>query len=343
MGPLVLTDTILVDVTIGGQNVTTSLLPVLEEITVFDGSDNEADSADIVMADIDGAMYLANARDPVSIQLGRPEIGAGLVFEGFCDEPRSKGGRDGRRIHLSCKSVDLEGAAKEAREDYWDDATLDKILSGAFEGTGISVQVDPAFAAIMRDYESMDGRDPLTFAADLAREVGATFKVMGNRGVFAQRNTGMSLIGEMLPTFVAAWGVNLLEWDITPVIPRSAYSEAVSRWFDFAKNEYKEERASISGKVPLLQTTQRATQAIAKELAEGDKTASERESGAGSILVRGSYLAQAGGKCSLVGARAAIDGTYIIQSVTHNATLNGGFTSRIALKHPEDGAGVDGR
>ena len=334
---------ILFDVVIAGRNVSSALHPVLEEITVSDGTDNEADSASIVLADVDGGTYMANARDDVQIKLGRSGIGAGTVFEGFIDEPRSQGGRDGRKIALTCKSVDLEGAAKEKSEQFWDDKPLGSILQEAFAGTGISLLVDPSFSSMIRDYESMDGRNPLTFAADMAREVGATFKMMGKRGVFAQRNTAMSLLGSVMPVFVAAWGDNLIEWDITPVIPRSSFAQAATRWFDFDAGQYKEEVASLGGRVPLLQTKQRASQALAGNASQASKVGAERDAGAGSVTVKGDFRAQAGGKCQIVGARPGVDGTYVISSVEHSASVANGFTSMLELKHPEGGTGIDPR
>lgn len=336
--------TILLDVTIGGRNVTSILSPIVQSVKTFDGTDNEADSADIVLADNDGRTFLANAQDPVSISLGRSEIGIGLVFEGFVDEPRSKGSREGgRTLAITCKSVDLSGKAKETGEKYWDDKPLGDVLKDAFSDTGISLLVDPSFASIQRAFESMDGRDPLTFAADIAREVGATFKTMGSRAVFAQRNSGLALTGAALATFDATWGDNLLSWDITPIIPRSSYSQAIGRWFDFRKGEWKEELETLSGQASLLNTIQRADQTHAKDASQSGKAGAERDAGAGTISVKGDFRAQAGGRCRVSGTRPGADGTYIISSVEHNASVSDGFTTRIELKHPQDGAGVDSR
>ena len=334
---------ILVDIVIGGRNVSSIAAPLLKEVKVFDGTDNEADIADIVLSDAGGQNWMPNERDPVSIKLGRDEIGAGLVFEGFVDEPRSKGGRDGRTVELSCKSVDLEGKSKEPDELFWDDKQLGDILEEAFEKTGISVLVDPSFKSIQRAFEAMDGRDPLTFAADMAHEVGATFKVMGNRAVFAQRNSGIGLFGGSLSTFEARWGDNLLEWDITSIVPRAGYSRISSRWFDFAAGDWKEELETLSGKAALLNTAQRVDQSHAKETAGSDKTGAERDQGMGSITVKGDFRAQAGGRCRISGARPGIDGTYAIASVEHSASVSDGFTTKIELKAPGDGAGIDSR
>lgn len=337
---------ILVDVIIAGQNVSSVWSSILKEVNIDDGSDNEADSADMVLSDRDGRIYIPQSRDPVQVYLGRPSTGLGQVFEGFVDEPRSRMSlRGGREIVVHCKSVDLKGPAKEAKEEFWDDQNLKTILQGAFQDTGIDVKVDPMFAKIIREYEAMDGRDPLSFAADLAREVGATFKCMGPRAVFVQRNTGINVVGMPMPTVLAIAGKNLLpDWDIAPTRTRPVFNDAVNRWFDFAKNKWmKESEKMTKGQVPYVRTVQRATQSLAKEEAGGGKVESERDAGVGHCTIKGDYQAQAGGTLILAGARSFVDGEYIIGNAQHAVTLPESWITTCELKRPSGSAGTDSR
>lgn len=332
------------NINIGGQDVSSDFQPILEDIEVFDGSDNEADTANLTISDVDGRTFLADARDPVIISLGRPSIGAGHVFQGYVDAPESSGDADGgRKITLECSSVDQDGEGKKVQEKSWDDTTLGAALQDAFSSSGVNIEIDPMFASMQRKFEAMDGRDAFCFAADMAREVGATFKAMGPRAVFAQRNTGFNLLGVAMPLFVATAGDNLISWKIRPLIPKYRFGDIGTRWFDFKKNLWVEETAKSKGKVPLLQTRMRPNQGQAKEGSDAGKTDTERETGAGSITVKGDFRAQAGGMCMVAGARAGVDGAYIISSVRHKATVSQGFISEIELKYPNGTAGVDNR
>lgn len=332
------------DVVIGGRSVAGLIDPVLQEIKVHDGTDNEADTASLVLDDTGGQTYMANSRDPVSIRLGQEGGALRTVFEGFVDEPRSRGSRDaGRTISIECKSVDLEGKAKEPVEKFWEDKDLQTILQDAMGLAGVSISVDASFAAIKREYEAMDGEDPLSFAARLAREVGATFKMMGPKAVFAARNTGLSVDGGALAPFLVAWGDNLISWDLSPIIPRAKFQKFAKRWFDFEQNKMMEEITEAAGKANLLWNAPETSQALAKETSAGEKAEAERKGGEGTITAIGSAVAQAGGDCILSGARPGIDGSYLIGSLDHSVLRASGWTVSLEVKRPSGGAGVDNR
>lgn len=324
---------ILFDVVISGRSVAQSIMPILKSIQTFDGSDNEADSANVVLMDQGEGIPFPKAREPVQISLGAAYQGVGKVFDGFVDDPRSKGDRStGSEIHVSCKSVDLESKSKEPQEKTWDDASLDTIIRDAFEGTDIDVYVDPVFAGITRQFEAMDGRDPLSFAADMAMEAGATFKAMGPKGVFASRNSGLAIGGLPLVNIEAAYGRNLLTWDLAPTIPKALWSASKTRWFDFDASQWREVEEALNGKVPLLSTAQRATEAFAGEFAKGAKAENEREQQAGHVTIRGDWKAQVGAKCIVSGINPSVSRAYIIASVTHTATKADGWVTKLELK-----------
>lgn len=332
------------DVRINGQSIASPLAPILEDIQVFDGTDSEADTASITVADIDGSVAMADERDEVEIDLGTVD-GVGLVFQGFVSDIRSRGGRSkGRTLTLECSSVDPGGKAKEEGEQHWDDKPLGAILEEAFKSTGLPILVSPSFASVIRDYEAMDAETPLAFARRLADELGATFKAMGKRFVFTERNAALDVLGGALPVFSAAWGDNLIDWDLTPIIPKARFANTRSRWFDFTKSEWNDESQDLSaGEAKQLVAALKPGSGIAKQSAVASKVRNQREGGEGSITVRGSYRPQADGKCQVTGARDGIDGLYVISSVQHTANKSRGFITKLELKKPEGSAGKDSR
>lgn len=338
-----MSNSIFAKVMIGGVDVTSSIMPVLVCLDTFDGDEAESDSASLVLMDPEGQTIMPQKRDTVQIVLGRSGTGSGLVFEGFVDEARSVGdATGGRQIAIECTSVDFEGPAKSPGEKYWDDKDLKTIITDALSETGVSAEIDPSLLSIKRKYEAMDGRDPLTFVADLAREAGASFKMMGQKAVVVKRNTGLGLAGAM-PTILAVAGDNLIAWDISPAVPRASFGDHISRWFDFDKANWQEEKQSGEGGAGLLNNAQRADQGLAKDTADASKTDTARKGGDGNVTIRGDHQAQAGGRIIVQGARPGIDGSYIIVSASHIVDADSGYLTECEVKKPDGGAGVDAR
>ena len=79
----------------------------------------------------------------------------------------------------------------------------------------------------------------------IAREVGGTFKVFGRRAILVKRNGGMSVSGAVLSAVTAQWGVNLINWDIAPVVGRPRYVKVRARWYDVKDAKWKEENVEV--------------------------------------------------------------------------------------------------
>jgi hypothetical protein len=71
------------------------------------------------------------------------------------------------------------------------------------------------------------------------REVGGSFKVFGRRAILVKRNGGLSVSGAALSTVTVQWGVNLINWDIAPVVGRPRYLKVRTRWYDTKEAKWK--------------------------------------------------------------------------------------------------------
>ncbi|HWW46531.1 MAG TPA: late control protein [Xanthobacteraceae bacterium] len=333
-------------VTIAGQNITAKLNGIVIDITVRDAAGQSSDTATIVLDDAGGRIRLPQKNDPILIGLGWADSGAIMVFEGQVDGVRSSGARGGGRIlTIDAKSADLRSKVKEHREKHWDDKTLGEVMKEAGQLAGITVSVHPSLASIKRDYWSMANQSFVAFGERLAREVGATFKIRGNRAVMVPRNEGVGAGGTALPAIRAAWGDNLAVWDITPSTGRPQFKRYSVRWFDRREGKWKQEKVEAKPDVA-PQSTDRYSEAdpdTSEQRAESSKKGGERERGGGTVTIDGDPTAKAEAPVIVSGLRPGIDGVYRADVVEHRYTRGGGYLTTIDIKQPDDEAGKDKR
>lgn len=323
-------------VVVDGIDVTRKLRPYLIDISVTDQDGEASDSCQLVLDDKNGQLKLPKTRREVSVW-----IDGALLFKGLVDSVRSNGNRSGgRTLRVSAKGFDSEGKAKEPQRLYRDDASLQDFLGAAAGHAGLSIKVDEELGGITRDYWGADGESFLQLGQRLAREFDATFKIRGNQAVFAARGkaSGLSAVRAVV-------GENVISWSIAPLLGRPKHKATKTRFFDRPAGQHRTITRGLDSQADA------ETQARAPVFDEGqadDVNASraskdKREGGDGSIEMDITPDAQAEAPLVLTGARAGVDGTYVIASVKHGASRSGGSGTSVQVKQPEDGAGEDER
>jgi hypothetical protein len=145
----------------------------------------------------------------------------------------------------------------------------------------------------------------------------------------------------------AAWGSNLINWDLSPVVGRPRYKSVIARWYDMKVGKWKREKVDVGDQSSATaENTTRFTEADqeeAKGSGENAKEATDRNKGEGSVLIDGDPTATPEGLCIMTGTRPGIDGAYRIDAVDHELSRRDGFTTQLSLKQPQDGAGSDSR
>ncbi|MBP0438392.1 phage late control D family protein [Tianweitania sediminis] len=332
-------------VIVGGTDMTNPMRPYLISVEVVDRDGVDSDACSLTFDDSDGQVKLPAPRTPVEVMLnGVP------VFSGFVDSTPwtlSRGG--GRLLQVSCKAFDTRGKATENQLWHLDDTTFDKAAQKAGAAAGFSVQVDPVLASIMRDYWSPDGASFIAWGEKISRELGATFKLQGNRAVFAKRGQGLSVAGSALPTVFARCGRdgNVISVNIDPTKGRPRSKTKKVRFFDREEAKFKEKELTIdledAGDAIDTQRWNAADEDQAGTMAESQKVDAERNAGVGSAQLDLATEAMAEGTLVLTGARPGIDGTYRITGRTHAADRDGGAVTRCELAQPQGAAGKDDR
>lgn len=332
-------------VLVGGVDVTANFLPVLISLTVSDKAGASSDTASLNLDDRDGHIIMPAPGASVTIKLGWEGGGVGTVFKGTVDEVSASGSRSGRTLSVSAKGMDTRDKAKQGQRRHLDDATIEAAMKEAGEFAGIDVTVDPAFASIVRPYIALDDESFVAFGERMARELGGTFKIVGDKAVLAKRNGGTNPAGAPLPTVSAAWGLNLHSYDISPILGRPVERETLSRWFDKDAAAWLKETAETGTEGAITLKPARFSEPDkdrAQEQAGSDAAESDRKSGEGSVTIEGNIDAQPEGLCVVSGCRPGVDGTYRIEGVDHSYS-RGGFTTSLSLRQPKGEAGKDSR
>lgn len=330
-------------VTIGGQDRTSILLPSLEKVTVNKQAGQAADSAGITLNDPYGQVFLPQERSEVQIEINRYE-----VFNGFVDEVISTIDKSGgRKLEVTCSSVDQGSKAKEPKLKHKDSCTLEDAAKEFGDLAGLQTFVSGTIKSDFRDYWHMQNESFVSWGQRVARETGGTFKVQGKKAFLVGRNEGISVSGKKLTEiFVnAGSGGNLLSGSIAPIISRPKYDNVKVSYFDPDKAEYVEVSKSTpidNVKTDLREVHGFANEDNAKQRTNSLSSESDRDQGQGDIDIIGNELAEPEAEVSVTGWRTGVDGTYRIHSVQLEVTTSG-FVSGISVRQPKSGAGTDSR
>lgn len=329
-------------VSLAGQDLTSEWAPTLISIAVTDKAGEASDSCDLTINDSAGQIRLPSKRMPISVTLD-----GNRVFQGFVEKVRSSGSRSGGRLlKVSAKGFDTGSKVKEPQQFHLDDTDLEGYLTQLAKNAGLGISIDPALGGIKQDYWAADGESLIAIGERLARKFGGTFKIRGDKAVFARRGGLVAPGGMALGSVEAAVNSNLIDWDITPKDPRRRFGNGRAVWFDRPSASFKKTDLDF-GNAGLNAT--HLVRAIAADEGEAEAVLDARkregkwESGAGTVQLTLTVGAVVEGQCRVSGTRPGIDGVYVIDTVKHSANRNGGATTSLDLKQPGSGAGDDSR
>lgn len=324
-------------VRVGGIDVSSLWAPRLQQLEISLSDESEADAARFVFEDAAGDLALPPDRTSVSVDIGT-DAGIAHVFDGFADVPRGEGARgSGRELHVEAKSADPRGKGKAPRERHWDRTTVGDALREAGGDADITMRVHPDLDGIARDYLAMDGASFEGWAAAVAEDLGATFKVMGSIGLLVPRNSGLSATGKALVPISAVVGSNLERWSLTPARAKTQWRRVRMRTWDPKKARYVEKEAQVEeasdAAYVSLRPAEDETEADGR--AKGGARKSEREKGEGSVTILGHVAAQPGAPVTVSGVRPGLDGSYLASTVRHQMSRGEGFTTTLELRRPD--------
>ena len=332
---------------IDGKDITSTVLPLLISLKVDLKDGGSSNKADLTLDDKGGRIALPRDGASMKASLRSKSARWTEVFRGKVTGVRSSGSRgEPRVLKITADGVDTKGKAKEPKERHWDNATLKTILEEAGKDAGFAtIKVDAELAAIKLPYASMDGESFMALGQRLAEAVGGTFSASDGRAAMVKRSGGKSASGKPLTPITAAWGDNLISWDIAPFAGRARYKKTRQRYYDKKEAKWKEVETETEDTEASATATHRfpaSDKGEAERRTKSDKTDSEREKGGGSIVIDGNEAASPEAPVALVGARPGADGDYVAAGVSHDVSRSG-FTTSIEVKRPTGKAGKDTR
>lgn len=337
----------IITVLIDGTDVSGTWRKKLTSLTINLTDGGQSDTLEAEFDDTGGQIQLPAPGAKISASIRWSTGGGAVTFEGETDDPESSGSRGGGMVlSLSAKSASAKGKVKQKVTKHKDNVTFENAARDFAKASGLTLKIDSTLASIRRDYWSIDNLAFPAWAAEVAQEIGATFKIMGTNAVFVPRNSGNSVSGQALAVVTAQRPGNIISWTLTPVHNRAKYKDSKARWYDRKAASWKTEVVQIGqsdGDASLTETTTQADAGTAKAKAGSNTEEVKRDKGGGKITLDGEAAAQPQALVMVAGIRPGIDGQYRIKSASHTATRSGGWTVSIDVQQPEGAAGKDGR
>lgn len=341
-----MTDRAVVTISIDGKDVSSTWRKRLTSLTINLTDGGKSDTLEAEFDDADGVIILPAEKAKITASIERP--GRGVVrFEGEVDEPESSGARGGgMTLSISAKSASPTGKQKQKVTKHKDNSTFQDAAKEFAKTSGLTVKIDSTLGAVQRPYWSIDNESFAAWAANIAEEVGATFKIMGQNAVFVPRNSGTSASGKALSTVYATRPGNIISWQIKPTNGRAAYKTSRQRWYDPKEAKWKVQTVQLlpdASDAVLTDTGTAASESRAKSKAKANADEAKRARGGGSISLDGDGAAQPQAPIVISGTRPGVDGQYQIKSASHTYTRGGGWVATLQVEHPQGAAGKDTR
>lgn len=330
-------------VSVGAQgDITGRIEEYLTSINIRLTAKSRSDTLEIALANPNGVIQLPRKGEKIQAGIGW-EDGPPVVFEGKIDKVTATGARGGgRTLTISATSTDRTGKLKDRKEKHADKGTLKETAEKFGKEAGVTVKVDETLGKIERAYWAMRNETFMAWGARIAREVGATFKIMDDVAVFIARGSGKSASGQDLVPIRAAVGENLITWSLTPYEDEPRYQKIRGRYYDRDEAKWKTEEIEVEAEGLTASRSLRwasPDKDQAKARAGSNETDSKREKGGGSVTLVGAPEAQPEAPCEVAGTEDGTEGTYRIDSVDHKLARGAGFETTLELKEPGEGVG----
>lgn len=324
-------------VTMDGKDLTSTMRPLLIDLSLTEKRGGEADQLDITLTDHDGRLAIPKPGVRLNLKLGwksGSDVVVGLIDKGdfVVDAVEHSGPPD--VITLRARAADLTGGLRTRRERSWKNTTLGAIIKDVAGKNGLTPRVSPDLASIALPSVVQSRESDIALLKRLGKEHDAVATIKGGALIFARIGSGLTPTGKAIPPIT----VRRRDGDGHRYsIEKQDESSGVEASYHDVKSGKKKKvvagaNGGGTGKTRKLSRTY-ATEAAAKAAAKAEHSRAAR------LPVKLSFNLALGRsdlyperRLTASGFKAEIDATkWLIAEVSHRLG-NGGFTTSLQME-----------
>lgn len=314
-----------------GTDITNRLAPFLISLELTDERGMTADNLTLSFTDDNAALTLPAPGRQIKLWLGRKE--RGLLFKGLftIDELESSGPPD--RIDVKASSADFTAGLKVRKETFFEQKTVDEIVSFIAGEHDLKHTVSPELATKLIAHITQTNESDINLLTRLAKDLGAFFAVKNGTLIFANEAESKTASGQRLQA-ANITRAETYDFRFTEKSRKNKYTGAKAAWHDFLSSEKVWEIEGSEERIRALpgtyESAQRAKDAAAAEwqrLQRGELSLSLSLSIGDPALIPEQPVIAAGFKPIIN------DAPWIIKSVIHGVGASG-LTTEIELETP---------
>lgn len=301
-------------VTADGTNVSARLADYLLSLRVTDRAGMESDDVEITVADPRAEIALPRLGAELTVALGYQSTGTIDLGSYVVDTVELS--NPPRQMQIRGHSAELSGALKKRKTRGWQSTTIGAIVSTIAGEHGLTpaVATDLASLAVAR-IDQTNESDP-SFLTRLGQEHDAIASIKSGRLLFARRGQGTAVSGaeitpvELAPAQVTRWRLAISEAEKYTAVEARHYTRetASEEWVRSGEGE-GDAVLRLRQTYPDRARAQAAADARLAALARGQSSAS--------LTLPGDPSIAAETPLTLVGFDPALDGRWIVTTVSH--------------------------
>lgn len=305
-------------IVVDGEDRTVGIADRLLSLVVTDEDGSKSDRVEIALDNRDGRLAFPVLDAQLEVSLGF--FGRPLALMGIYAVDGVSGSGPVRTLNITATTADLKGDIRAPRTRAWKDKTLIDIVSTIAGEAGLKAVVGASVRAISWPFLAQTAESNLHFLTRIAAELDATCKPAGGALVVQRRGEGKTAAGDVLlaPEIRPQ---RLTDWSWT-YNGRAVYRAAEAEWTDTKVGVTH--KVKVGNGTPLKKIRHPyATEIEATRAAEAALSGAGRAAMEITCTMSGFEPALLGGATvRLAGIDAAIDGEWLLKSVTHR--LDGG-------------------
>jgi phage protein D len=322
-----------------GEDITGAIAARFSSLRLTDGTDDQSDTLELVLADTDPAKPLR-----------KPPVGAELqLFLGYddaatymglyvCDEIRL-GGWPGTMTLIGRAAV--WAGTPRGKTDFqtqyiqsWKDGTtIGAMVRTMAKRHGMEAAVSASLEGVQLPHTNQDCESDVNLLLRLARRYDATVKIAGGVLVFAKRGEARALSGQALPV-LAVTPADVSFWQLTESTRESA-GTAVAFYHDgrkAARHAVEVGQGEPVRRVRYLFKSQQEALAAAKAALARARRGQQRLE----LRLQGHPELLAEGPLALQGFHPDVSTAWIVTQVVHSLSKGGGYTCEVEAELPND-------